>query len=306
MQNNFSIGILGLGGVGGFFGAFLAKYAEENSDLQVHFIGRGENQKKIAEKGIFIHSENGDFIAKPTSTLTVNDPFPPLDILLVCTKSYDLESAIDTIKDKIPTSCMILPLLNGVDAAERVKKIMPKHTLLIGCVYVFARLIAHGVIQQTGITSSMHFGPENECTVQLFAHAKKAGINAFIYTDPYPVIWEKWSVISTTASLNCYYNGANEVIVNPPEHLNFYKQLHDEFCAVAKACGIILPTNLQEKTIHKIQNSQGAKSSMYADYEKGHRTEVETLVGHLVDLAHQHRINIPCYEAVYASIKGQS
>jgi 2-dehydropantoate 2-reductase len=44
-----NIGIVGVGGVGGYFGGKIAKYFEDDNENNIYFVARGEHFKKIRE-----------------------------------------------------------------------------------------------------------------------------------------------------------------------------------------------------------------------------------------------------------------
>ena len=48
------IGILGLGGVGGYFGGLLAKAYFDSGTIEIVFIARGETKKAITANGLKI------------------------------------------------------------------------------------------------------------------------------------------------------------------------------------------------------------------------------------------------------------
>ncbi len=60
------IGILGLGGVGGYFGGLLAKAYQKSDDVEIIFIARGETQKAIAENGLKIVTDDYETIVYPS------------------------------------------------------------------------------------------------------------------------------------------------------------------------------------------------------------------------------------------------
>ena len=51
------IGIIGIGGVGGYFGGKLAREYENSSEHEIIFIARGEHLKAIQEKRLTINHE---------------------------------------------------------------------------------------------------------------------------------------------------------------------------------------------------------------------------------------------------------
>jgi len=60
------IAIVGIGGVGGYFGGKLAREYDSKDDHQIFFVVRGPHLEKIKEKGLEVATqEEGTFIAIP-------------------------------------------------------------------------------------------------------------------------------------------------------------------------------------------------------------------------------------------------
>ena len=51
-EDGMKIGIVGMGGVGGYFGGKLAKAFENSSRHEIIFIARGDHLKAIQDKGL--------------------------------------------------------------------------------------------------------------------------------------------------------------------------------------------------------------------------------------------------------------
>ena len=66
------IGILGLGGVGGYFGGLLAKAYFDSDAIEIVFIARGDTKKAIAENGLKIILDDSEMIVFPK--LLSDDP----------------------------------------------------------------------------------------------------------------------------------------------------------------------------------------------------------------------------------------
>ena len=60
------IAIVGLGGVGGYYGGMLAKYYADNPDVDIFFLARGEHLHKVQRDGLKVVTENDSFVASPT------------------------------------------------------------------------------------------------------------------------------------------------------------------------------------------------------------------------------------------------
>ncbi len=97
------VGILGIGGVGGYFGGLLAMNLQDDPGYEIIFIARGDTKKNIKQRGLKLQSIEDHFIINPA--LVSDDPqeIGELDLLIPCVKSYSLESATKKYIDNIKT-----------------------------------------------------------------------------------------------------------------------------------------------------------------------------------------------------------
>ncbi|MBK7819315.1 MAG: hypothetical protein IPJ60_18615 [Sphingobacteriaceae bacterium] len=122
------------------------------------FLARGKHLQAIKDKSLKIIKGRFEFIATPH--LASDDPneIGIANFIIICTKTYDLNSIIDQLKPCIDKNTIILPLLNGVDACEKIKTLLPLNTVLNGCVYIVSRLKEAGVIENSGNIETLYFG----------------------------------------------------------------------------------------------------------------------------------------------------
>ena len=59
-----------------------------------------------------------------------------MDLIIVCIKNYQLESSLNDLKPFINSKTVILPLLNGITAHERIKLYYPNNRILYGVINV--------------------------------------------------------------------------------------------------------------------------------------------------------------------------
>src|ERR1700709_1082480 len=107
------IAVVGAGGVGGGFGAALAK-----AGADVSFIARGAHLAAMKSQGLQVRSDRGDIHLLPTRATDNAAEIGEVDIVLFCVKLWDVESAGQSIRPLIGPDTAVVPLQNGVDAAE--------------------------------------------------------------------------------------------------------------------------------------------------------------------------------------------
>ncbi len=300
------IAVTGIGGVGGFFGGLLAKYYD-GSSTEIFFIARGENAQVIQERGLQMQTMNGNFTVHPKKVTSDPSQIGTVDILLCCTKGYDLEDAIVQCLPCINNKTILLPLLNGVDAKERIAKIYPENEIWDGCVYLVSRLEKPGVVKETGNIRKLFFGSENGQPERLEAIEKiflDAGIDATWSENIEETIWEKFLFISPIATLTSYLDKTIAKIFSDGESEKLLQQLLGEIKGVADAKGILLPENTTRNNIDKMRSlPAGTTSSMHSDFIKGGRTELESLTGHVVRLAESLGVSTPVYIKMFEKLR---
>src|SRR5437764_14842475 len=121
------IAVVGAGGVGGGFGAALAKAGGD-----VTFIARGAHLAAMKSNGLKIAGGRGNIHLVPTKATDDPATVGPVDVVLFCVKLWDVESAGHHIKPLIGPNTAVIPLQNGVDAPERLVPTLGKHAVMGG------------------------------------------------------------------------------------------------------------------------------------------------------------------------------
>ena len=103
------IAIFGSGGVGGYFGGRLALAGQD-----VTFIARGAHLAVVAESGLRVDSIGGDFVVNPVKATDLPQSIGHVDLVILATKAWQLDTAIEQMKPLVGEGTMILPFLNGM------------------------------------------------------------------------------------------------------------------------------------------------------------------------------------------------
>ncbi|MGO4771792.1 ketopantoate reductase family protein [Flavobacterium sp. W22_SRS_FK3] len=296
------IGILGLGGVGGYFGGLLAKAYFKSDEIDIVFIARGENQKAIAADGLKIITDDAEMIVYPNLVSNDPDEIGALDYLICATKTYDIEESLLSLKKCIVPETIILPLYNGVDAPERIEKIFPENEVLQGCVYIISMIFSPGTIRKIGFYEKLFFGSRTVSVSkleELQSIFQKAKMESYLVENIEETVWEKFIFISALGSATSYLNQNIGEILNNQQSKEIYVALLYEIEAVANAKGLQLPADIVKQTIIKLEKSpKNATSSMNRDLLAGNKTEVTSLTQFVVNEGLKYGIETPLYEKI--------
>ena len=303
MQKKYRIAVLGIGGVGGFLGGKLAAAYSHSADTEVIFIARGNNAQAIKENGLKLMTSAGEIIARPDNVTNDTNSIGAIDLLICCTKTYDLKNSIKALSSSITADTIILPLLNGADNTEKLQSFLPGTKVLEGCIYVVSKLIAPGVVQQSGEFYSLHFGGDTTLTTELLklqALFEQANINAILEENIHEKVWSKFSFISPIATYTSAYNISIGEILESDEHTSSLKKLMTEIVTLAKALNINLPAdNVEKNFLVMAKLPPAATSSMQTDFANNKPTELETLTGYVVRKAAEQNIQLNSHTNMY-------
>ena len=305
-MSKIKIAFSGIGGVGGYYGGRMAAHYADSEQVDIYFIGRGENLKAIQDKGLTLRIEAEQRALSVHPRLATDQPAAvgPVDYLFCCTKGYDLEANVRQLQPLIGQETVVIPLLNGLGIPERIQALCPGRTIWGGCVYIGARLIAPGTVTLFSKKERFFFGGETlrHRQTALWKLLTDAGINAFNTDDIQQRIWKKFYMISTAATTTSYFDQPlNEVIA---QHHDDFIAISEELAAVARAAHAGLPNDIVESSLEAQQMMPpGSTTSMHTDFKNGKPTELESLTGYVIRLGERFGIATPTYRRMYEKLR---
>src|SRR5262249_24508865 len=140
-------------------------------------------------------------------TQATDDPagIGQVDVVLFCVKLWDLESAGAHIKPLVGPGTAVIPLQNGIDAADRLIPILRREAVMGGGAQISASIIQPGVIRQVGTFMRMIFGEldgrRSKRAEDLLALCQKAGFDATLSDQIQTELWMKFIPLATNASM---------------------------------------------------------------------------------------------------------
>jgi 2-dehydropantoate 2-reductase len=81
-----------------------------------------------------------------------------VDFVLSCVKLWDVENVAEQLRPRAGPKTTVILLQNGIDAAQRMIRILGHEAVMGGVAFVTGMIIAPGVIRQTGTYQRMTFG----------------------------------------------------------------------------------------------------------------------------------------------------
>lgn len=304
-----NITISGLGGVGGYYGAMLVQAARrEGLGRTISFVARGAHCEAIRQCGLHVHTPERDFTVTPDFVAEDAHSLPPASLLILATKSYDLEENIQQLRPIIQPDTIILPLLNGADITAQVQALLPEQRVWDGCVYISGRKPSAGEILLEAERERFVYGSRllerSSEELELYALLSSVGVNVHNPDDIETQIRKKFLMISATATGTSYFNQTvGEALAAHREEM---RGLIEELCTLFSALGHDLGEDAVERTLERQTFMiPSTTSSMHVDFMAGHPTELETLTGYVVREARRIGLRLPLYERMYTALASQ-
>lgn len=308
MPSPFRIAVFGAGGVGGYYGGRLAAHYHA-SEVEVILIARGENARAIEERGLTVVTSEFEITGRPALVTSDVDRIGPVDLILCAVKAYDLD-AVARLAPCVDRRTSILPLLNGVDASQRVRAILPAADVWEGCVYILARLSAPGVVTLTRNLNQLYFGSaraSREKLARVEQILKATGANVQLVDDMPRRLWEKFIFISAWATTTTYFDADMGGVVHDAERMRVLRELLVEIEGVARSVNAGLADDVVDATLRRVENlPTDATSSMHADFRRGGKTELESLTGTVARLGAAHGVSTPTHDIILAVLRARA
>ena len=297
------IAVIGTGGIGGPYGASLAK-----AGADVTFVARGAHLAAMRENGLRIEGDRGETHIRPAQATDDIASIGTVDVILFCVKLWDVEPAAAQLRAIIGPQTAVIPLQNGIDAAERLIRILGDEAVMGGMAFVTGTIVAPGVIRQTGSYQRMTFG---ELDGQISERGQRvrdlceaAGFEAVLSPDIMVPVWEKFILLVPLSGLNALTRLPLGKWRRDPDLLALYEAALRETVAVGLAEGIRLPPDSIDETLAMMRSMPAHHTtSMGNDLLRGNRLELPWFAGKVVELGRRHGIPTPVNGFVYAALK---
>lgn len=296
--------IIGIGGVGGYFGGRLADHYADYEEVEVIFMAKGLHKEKIKQNGLELLDGSSRFICKPSLITENSSEIGKVDYVIVCTKSSELSATMKSINNCIDETTVIIPLQNGVVSTEIIQKIYPHNLVTNSCAYVISQIVEPGKIAALPYDNRIYFGSDNpgdKRLILLESILRDARINAKNSQNIKEIIWEKYIMVAVMATATSYFDESIGEILNDTEKRDLLIRLIHESVQVSEAFQIELAEDIYLLTLRKLEVMDPiASTSLHHDLKNKKITnELEYLTGYMVIKAREFQIETPVLEKMY-------
>ena len=297
-------GVVGTGGVGGYFGGLLAR-----AGLPVCYIARGNHLQALKEHGLTVDSvEPGRFHVR--DACFTDDPAEagPCDVILYCVKTPSNDTAIPFIRPMMGPDSVVISLQNGVDNGELLAREYGEDRVMEGAAYVFSTIAEPGRIHQTGGPRRIVFGrlggggsPRGGEIVDAM---RQAGVTANLSSDIRIELWNKFILICAVSGMTALTRRPLGDILGYDGTARMAREVMREVYRLALAMGIPLEPEADATNYHFMARQHpSSKGSMCHDLEAGRRLEIDSLCGYVSRMGRVHGVATPLNDCIYDTLK---
>jgi len=291
--------VVGVGGVGGYFGARLVE-----AGLDVTFIARGKHLDSILKKGLVLKSIDGNYTVFPVkATDNINEIENP-DLIILAVKSWQIIEVAKKIKPILTKNTMILPLQNGVDNVEKLITILDKKHILAGFCKIYSKVEDYGIIDHFAYRPELFFGELNNLKTERVKHLKKvfdkASFKTIIPNDIHAEVWKKFLFICTVSGLGALTRVTIGAMIENIETRNLLQKTAEEIFAISQAKSIKLPHDMVTTIMNFIDKQvYNSTASTQRDIMDGLPSELENFNGYIVKQGKLLGIETPVNSFIY-------
>jgi 2-dehydropantoate 2-reductase len=284
--------ILGAGAIGGLMGTALGYVGED-----VTLIVRPEKLQGYPET-ITLHQPERTITAPAHAVAKLT---APVDVLWIATKTYHLESALDSVA---VAPGAVVPLLNGTEHIDLLRARFGNNRVIPATIAVGADRKAEGEFMQGSIVRlNLAASGEPLLGPVIAKLQEQVGFTCSFVANEQTLLWSKLCFLAPFALVTSASGKDKGGIFADPQWKSRLYAAIEEATAVANASG----AEVSAATIEKIMQPLPAemRSSMAKDLIAGRRLELDAIAGPIVRGGEKYGIPTPVTKELMAEIEAK-
>ena len=298
------LGLIGVGGVGGYFGAKLLK-----AGFEVSFLATIKSAEILKKNGLNVQSPFGDMVFNKINVSSESSIIKDCDIIFLCAKSQNTKEIAQNIKPFMKENSIIVSLQNGIENEEILADILGRERVIPAQIYISVESPSAGIIKHGG-SGEIVIGELNNQKTKRLKELQKLLNSANIptqMTDDYKkILWLKLLV-------NSVYNGFSAILGDDFKKIPYSEEGKKTFWTMLKEgqkVAIADGANIEEGHLKKIMKMTekgnvffNYPSSTLQDIKKGKPLEIDFIQGAIIRKGKKYNIETPMNELVFGLLK---
>jgi 2-dehydropantoate 2-reductase len=293
---------LGAGAIGGYFGGRLVE-----GGCDVAFLVREGRKASLQKNGLRIESQFGNF-SSPVRAVTRDEIAAPVDLVLLTCKSYDLASAIETIRPAVGPKTAILPLLNGLSHVDDLNRVFGAERVLGGFAKIAVTMLPDGTIKHLNDWRYITFGEQNGVMSERLGVVKALFDRTSVVATAVPNImagmWEKLVHLATVAGATSVMRANIGEIARTEEGTALMIELLETNAEIASRAGFAPSAAFLDEYRALLSDRKSMNTaSMLRDIESKGQIEADHIIGYLLRNAREYGVDDRLLRVIYVNTK---
>lgn len=295
------VAILGLGALGTMYGKF---FVDSIGVANTYAIANAERIARYRREGILYNGKPCDFTYIDTETRCAI-----MDLIIVATKGYNLEQAMQDMRNFVGEKTVIISVLNGITSERRLIEAFGAERVLY--------CVAQGMSAvRTGNDLCCHDmgtlvvgdgqGNKTLAMQRLTEFFAATGIRFEVSEDILHHLWGKLMLNVGCNQVTAAYDLMFGPIQQPGAYRDTMRAAMQEVIAVANAEGVAMDEGDLDYWFGVFDKlPPEGTTSMWQDVNAKRRTEVDLFAGTIISLGRQHSISTSVNEQLYEMIRAK-
>ena len=280
--------IYGVGGIGGFIGAFLCK-----TEFEIDFLSRGKTFFNLKNHGLNLQSRLENLKFKNINIFDKLEDFSNYDLIILSVKLYDFKDCLINIKNKnYNKKTIILPFQNGIFAEQLVRDYLSNIINYGAVAQISSYLDNYSKIIHKGKLATFFVGPilksnkKNKKLLNFCHKLLEVGLDIRYTEKINQKLWDKFIFLSAYSGMTTLTKMTIGQIFDNSTLKEMFVQAMNETYKLSKEYGVFFEYDPIERWQEKISSMPyDMTSSMFLDFKNNKRLELNWLSGSVVKLS---------------------
>jgi len=296
------VAIVGAGALGGLLGAMLVRAGHV-----VSYVAHGESLAALRAVGVVVTTPTETFTTGPLPASSTPSELGPCELVVIAVKTWQVEPLAPTLAPLIGPETCVIPVQNGVEAADHLVTALGAAPVIGGLCHVLAMREAPGRVHVVGAAPRLTLGElagGTSARLERIAIAMRAaGVDVTLSPDIQVALWSKLLFVEPFGSIGAVTRSPIGVVRAIPETRRMLEDAMREVQAVARGRGVDVPDDEIARSLARIDAMPpGATSSMHRDLVEGRPSELHEQTGAVVRLGRQVGATHALHEFLFASL----
>ncbi len=311
--------IAGAGAIGAYIGARMAQ-----AGFDVTLFARGPHLRAMQERGVLVKTGEGDFVASPAITGSL-ETVGPVDVIFLGVKAQGLPQLAPQLGPVLSPDTTVVSTQNGIpwwyfqgfggewdglrleriDPGGVISAAIEARRVLGSIVYFSTEITAPGVVQHiegNRISLGEPDGTRSDRCRRIAEALIASGLRCPVTSRLRHEIWVKLLGNASFNPVSVLTRATLVQMVRDPEVCSLIRNIMQEVEALSHKLGLELPISIDQR-IAGAEKVGEHKTSMLQDLEAGRSMELEALVGSVVELGERVGLPMSYTRTVYACAK---